>query len=398
MTHSTPTRSVCEAELARLSAACDSIGATLVELDADSTRKLLAVGPLTGVTAQRWGTAQASIDELWTGHKLLAEAAAAAEEIRRNDRGLGRGSLTKLADAVFGNSVELASVNIPLTQRALLGPKQVSTRCTPGQLLTALETAFDQIRAVLHATEQAWRWQLARLDTCQIEQEALSTAADDPPAELAKATAGLAELANKVTCDPLGTTTDDFTPVEAALARVRAAATSTEELRQQLAAIRAGAAGLLDDLAAAHGEAVSAHALSKSKIAGIAELGPADPTPELAMKLADLTTRPGADDAAQLLAWQHRAQAARDQAHAERDAALALVAERGELRGRLDAYTAKAAQYGLAENEQLSRMAGRARDLLYTAPCDLPAARGAVSAYINAVTASTTTTPDSGGR
>ena len=399
MTHFEPTLDVCDVELARLSAANDAIAATLVELDADGTRKLLTTGPLRGVTAQRWQAVQPAMSELWTGHQLLSDAVAAATAVRGTGRKLGREDLTRLSDALFSDCIELSTASVPLTQRALLGPRQQSTRCTPAQLLTALETAFDQTRSVLADASAAWQWQLARLAGCDTERNALAGAAEQPPAELAAASAALTDLTEKVTCDPLGTTTDDFAPAEASLARARAAVTSAEELRARLADILAGAEQLLADIATLHSEAVAAHTEAVAKIAGHPATPPADPDPGLAAELAQLNTRTGNGDAAaggRLLAWQRRARSAYDHARADREGGLAAVAERSELRGRLDAYIAKAARYGLAESEQLTRMSTRARDLLYIAPCDLPAARSAVGAYINAVTAATTTTPSSG--
>lgn len=54
---------------------------------------------------------------------------------------------------------------------------------------------------------------------------------------------------------------------------------------------------------------------------------------------------------------------------------------RNELRGLLDALKAKAAASGLAEDPQCTMLYGEARDLLYTAPCDLSGAGAAVSRY-----------------
>ena len=62
-----------------------------------------------------------------------------------------------------------------------------------------------------------------------------------------------------------------------------------------------------------------------------------------------------------------------------------LLAARNELRGRLDAYRAKALRRGLAEDATLDPLAERARAAL-TAPCDLDAARAAVHAYQDALT------------
>ena len=65
--------------------------------------------------------------------------------------------------------------------------------------------------------------------------------------------------------------------------------------------------------------------------------------------------------------------------------ATALLDRRDELRGLLDAYRARAAKLGGAEDSDLDARYDRARDLLWTAPCDLPAAADAVTGYQQAV-------------
>ena len=66
-------------------------------------------------------------------------------------------------------------------------------------------------------------------------------------------------------------------------------------------------------------------------------------------------------------------------------AATGAMAKRDELRGLLGAYKAKAARLGGAEDPGLAQRYDQARDLLWTAPCDLPAAEAAVAAYQQAV-------------
>jgi hypothetical protein len=66
-------------------------------------------------------------------------------------------------------------------------------------------------------------------------------------------------------------------------------------------------------------------------------------------------------------------------------AVVAAMAKRDELRGLLGAYKAKAARLGGAEDPGLAQRYDQARDLLWTAPCDLPAAEAAVAAYQHAV-------------
>lgn len=64
-----------------------------------------------------------------------------------------------------------------------------------------------------------------------------------------------------------------------------------------------------------------------------------------------------------------------------------LLGRRDELRGRLDAYRAKAARSGFAEDTKLTDLHQTAYDLLFTAPCTLPAATKAVYAYQQALNA-----------
>jgi hypothetical protein len=70
----------------------------------------------------------------------------------------------------------------------------------------------------------------------------------------------------------------------------------------------------------------------------------------------------------------------RDVAAAAGDAAAPL-ARRRELRGRLDAYRAKAIATGRAEDVQLEDLYQSAVAVLYQAPCDLDEAERALGAY-----------------
>ncbi|MEU3629216.1 hypothetical protein [Streptomyces fradiae] len=62
-------------------------------------------------------------------------------------------------------------------------------------------------------------------------------------------------------------------------------------------------------------------------------------------------------------------------------AVTAPLAVRAELRGRLDAYRARMARYGLADDPVLAERYDAARRLLWSAPCDLRAAEQAVLRY-----------------
>jgi hypothetical protein len=66
---------------------------------------------------------------------------------------------------------------------------------------------------------------------------------------------------------------------------------------------------------------------------------------------------------------------------------VALVSQRDELRGLLDAYRAKAGRLGAAEDPGLAQLYAQVRELLWTAPCDLRVASAAVTSYQQAVLA-----------
>jgi hypothetical protein len=70
-----------------------------------------------------------------------------------------------------------------------------------------------------------------------------------------------------------------------------------------------------------------------------------------------------------------------------RQAAEAALGKRDELRGLLRAYKAKAARLGAAEDDDLAGRHEQAYQLLWTAPCDLPAAEAAVADYQRAILA-----------
>jgi hypothetical protein len=96
--------------------------------------------------------------------------------------------------------------------------------------------------------------------------------------------------------------------------------------------------------------------------------------------------RPGADRAARAL--ELRIASLRSDAERLSTMAAEPIALRQELRGRLDAYRAKAYSLGRGEDAHLDRLYRGAREVLYTAPCDLAGAERRLAAYQAAVLAS----------
>jgi hypothetical protein len=74
-----------------------------------------------------------------------------------------------------------------------------------------------------------------------------------------------------------------------------------------------------------------------------------------------------------------------DQARETTGLITGLLDRREELRGRLDAYKAKAGRLGLAEDTALTDLHQQAHDLLWTSPCDLRRATVALADYQRAI-------------
>ncbi len=181
------------------------------------------------------------------------------------------------------------------------------------------------------------------------------------------------------------------------MSRLREQVTAAAARAGELARLRDGAgrriAALTAALSAASAalqDAVAAQDSAAARIAG----APDEPLPDLSRltsalaALADLqATGRWTRLATELEAVEKDIAAATQRCREAERAATAQLERRDELRGLLDAYKAKAAGLGGAENAELEAAYGQARDVLWTAPCDLTAAAAAVTGYQQAVLA-----------
>jgi hypothetical protein len=136
-------------------------------------------------------------------------------------------------------------------------------------------------------------------------------------------------------------------------------------------------------------DARAAHDDVVVKIASPAVPGPLAPDPELARRLDRVTALAARNEwrAArhELAEWTTRTTDVIGQAERVLIANRAPVDERNELRGRLEAYRAKANRLGRAEDGALTAQYDRAHDALYTAPTDLASAAELVRSYQQAI-------------
>jgi len=397
MTAPVMTRDQAAAAVKAAVAERDAIQANLLELDSSFGKQLLAGAELTGDTRRRWDATAAALATLWqvfSAYSAVVDQAAEAAA-----RHLGPRELAAISGLLTGRSVQLASGPAPLAGRDLADPGREDL--TLATAVARMRGAFSSVTEVVSAAEHVWTEVAGRLDAVGAELARvtpLAAALGDEAltGNLSAAQGKLARLRDTLNSDPLalwqpGGTVDTSgadrlaEQVTAAASRVDELARLRDEAHQRVAAVAAAAAAARS----AREDAVAAWQQAAAKIAA----GALPPPPA---GLADLSGR--LDGLGSMLAdgrWtrlaseldlldRELATATAGFKGAER-AVVAAMAKRDELRGLLGAYKAKAARLGAAEDAGLAERYDRARDLLWTAPCDLAAAEAAVAGYQQAV-------------
>jgi hypothetical protein len=399
------TRQAIDAAIERRAQERNGVADGLLELDDNPGRRLLDGAKLTGVTAQAWGKASAELAALYTVfdayQKVLDRVTSmrGGAKTRLNDR-----ELAALADLLTGRSVALPRQAVPFERRGLLDPASTQDFITLDQAVADMTRTYSIVKKTAVEAEAAWNRLLDPLDELSAEVRAARAVADqvglgtgDPALGRLKRiedqTGGLRRAALS---DPLGMVAGSGagTPVKVAGLRHDTAAVRTEldqalaarvEFDSRIAGIRAA----IDRIADAEAEAAKVRALVLEKIAAPTLPPPSGAAAHLRTKVAGLE-RERTSQSWTLLG--------RELAKLDRDSAVILenarkrvtqvrapLDHRDELRGLLEAYRARAARYGVAESPQLAADHQAARDLLWSAPCDLVSAERAVRRYQAAV-------------
>jgi hypothetical protein len=384
-------------DLSRLREMSERSAGSLVELEIDSTRRLLDASSLTGESAAQWSAASASLTDLWRWREQLEELLGRAEKLR------GPRRTAELQALLKGQSIELTPPEIPLAERELLGGPEAAVRCSPDQLLQRMSRAFDHVKSVVARFGEAWETFGPGLEQARaLAGEASSIATqlgepDPPDLEAAKRTIG--ELTTALTDDPLSVSEARVQAVLTTLREIRRdlhngaafkaeleprlaiAKEQLERLRTAVAAARAARDELLVKIA------VPAAAANEDTAAAAAP--PPGPPDDLAAELTAVANlaRSGAwrDAGLKLNRWSTLAATRLGEATQAARAARAPVEARNQLRAMLEAYQVKAARIGLIEEPRLERLFARAHEALYTAPTDLAFAAPLVREYQEAL-------------
>jgi DNA-binding transcriptional MerR regulator len=349
---------------------------------------------VTGITQQKVSTALTAIDRLFEEIELLNLTLDRSQKLRKelpsfflNDSDLG-----EIEQLLTGQSIQLSSTQVPLAQRDLLSSNLQVQKISLDGLLDLMITNFTIARNTFISIETAWselESQLIGTHQSLIELKQLAEKLRvTVPASLIIAETNFTNLQLQLDRDPLGvnyTFTQDLTPL---INDTRRELESLHRQRQQLQADFASAPRYLQELRQIDRDSIEAYTASHAKITHILPVLyplPAEELIELERWLERLVTKfeSGLIPPVRvgLTNWLSKVQSYTISAQSALAANRLPLDTRQELRGRLDALTAKALAKGKAEDPILADLAIQARQILYNSPTDLNLATNLVKSY-----------------
>jgi hypothetical protein len=383
------TLSELDARIGELRATVDRITENLAALDDDLTRQMLdASTSLRGRTLEAWAVARGGIEQLWQGQLALRDLLERLDRARGGRTTVSRVQAQTVVDLLDGPSVVLVTGS----SRSLTEEPELTVQLTTADLLAAMSTTYDGIVAVVDRVAAVWSTTgpaLAELDTRMRRLEEVATdSGEAAPNELAQARRALRDAEEQARCDPVDVDDDTVPAITRMVDHAATLLTDAVAARAALEDDRADTRSSLDRCSERLGEARAVCAGLAPKVAGserwASELDRcADGFAALRTEL-DGSARTVSTPVAlrNLLAGiRQRAGELDAEAAAVVRTARECVAARDELRGRIDAYRAKAVAVGRAEDLALDDAYARARDALYVAPCDVDEATRLTEAY-----------------
>ncbi|WP_432027002.1 hypothetical protein [Streptomyces sp. 1222.5] len=383
--------------LARLGQEHEAIETSLLALQDHAGRRLLEGAELTGLTKERWQAAEARITLLWGYFDAYADALRAAREIRARRRWSSREDLVELTERLRGESVTVA------------GDGTLSETFTLSSLVDRMNELYATSLDMVVAADAVWSALPARIDLLAAELQRtrrLAHSVGVRPGEhpsgddLERITRTLTKLREDVVSDPLAF----WVPAEGSSApgggrpdttAYDREARALEDVRREIDAVltvrqdaEARLIRLRDVLSRADRTLAEARTARGEVLAKIAATevpvvsGPPTVLQEQLATAAEYRRQAQWHRLSPLLeSLEQKAEDELLRARESLSAVTAPLAVRAELRGRLDAYRAKVARHGLAEDPFLIERYDAARRMLWSAPCDLRVAEQAVLRY-----------------
>ncbi|MER6715755.1 MULTISPECIES: hypothetical protein [unclassified Streptomyces] len=401
--------------LARLGAEHEAIETSLLALQDHAGRRLLEGAELTGVTRERWTSTEASITLLWTYFDAYTDALRTAREIRARRRWSSREDLVELTELLSGESVTVAgSATATANAPTLNGTaNKLSERYSLATLVDRMNELYATSLDMVVAADAVWSALPARIDLLAAELQrtrrlahSVGVRPGEHPAgdDLERITRTLTKLRAEVVSDPLAywvpaegssapgggrpdTTVYDreARALEDVRREIDAVLTVRQDAEKRIVKLRdilSRADRTLAEARTARGEVLAKIAATEVPVVS----GPPTALQEQLAAAAEYRRQAQWHRLSPLLeSLEQKAEDELLRARESLTAVTAPLAVRAELRGRLDAYKAKVARHGFAEDTLLVERYEKARRMLWSAPCDLRAAEQAVLRYQQAV-------------
>ncbi|WP_171116435.1 MULTISPECIES: hypothetical protein [unclassified Streptomyces] len=396
--------------LARLGAEHEAIETSLFALQDHAGRRLLEGAELTGTTKERWAATEASISLLWAYFDAHTDALRTARDIRARRRWSSREDLAELTELLRGESVTVAgSAAATANAPTLHGTGKLSERFTLAALVDRMNELYARSLDMVVAADAVWSALPARIDLLAAELQrtrrlahSVGVRPGEHPAgdDLERITRTLTRLREQVVSDPLAfwqpaegssapgggkpdTTVYDrearaLEEVRREIDAVLAVRKDAEQRLVKLRDVLSRADRTLAEARTARGEVLAKIAATEVPVVS----GPPTALQEQLATAAEYRRQAQWHRLSPLLeSLEQKAEDELLRARESLTAVTAPLAVRAELRGRLDAYKAKIARHGLAEDPLLVERYDAARRMLWSAPCDLRVAEQAVLRY-----------------
>lgn len=359
-------------EIASRAREADAMSATLVEVEEHPGLAHVRRYPPTGVTAQRWVKAQASLEQLWEDLRRLTTMLDEVKAVRGRRSRLDESDRARCTRLLRERHMEVSRQRIPLAQRLITDPAEAAVCVGFADTVDRMRGAFSAVVAFLDSVDEVESVVVRHVAPIQ---KLLDGAGVEAPKEIA-------ELLSVSASDPLSLTSHDLrlrvSIIEKVVQRRQAELAELTAVQANWPQSVADAATQLDALRDAVADAAQVRARAERTVITSPLPVHEDVGPVLR---AELETVGAKQDARALRALLNRVEAALAEVRADRELAQGLLDRRDELAGRLSIYQAKAARLGLAEDRDLLACDQIAAGLLARRPCDLRAATRAVAAY-----------------
>ena len=384
--------------IADLRSLLEQTAQNLVELDGDVTRQTLDASlSLTGKTAEAWSRAQQQISDLWRGQLALVDLLERLGGERGSRSSVSRPTIDRLTTLLDGASVSLARSGADAVHRSLTDGPVPTLDYTIDETVTRMSRDYDSVVDLVTTICAVWTETLPQLTALEATLTALDAeitiTGGRRPNEFATARRAIAEAQASACNDPLSMSTQAVSAIAAIVERTRTFVREAKASRRELVGDLTAVTAALDE---AHRVVQGARTQCESDAAKIViadaawrALDQADSDIAELRHMLDAANRmaeTSPSEAGRLARdLRQRGTRLRDEANRLQGRYGSDLATRDELRGRLDAYRAKARSVGRAEDLNLERLHREAKDLLYSAPCDLVQAHAAVTAYQRAI-------------